>query len=186
MRRLLTTALLGATLATGAATPALADRDDVRREVREERKDKLKAQRRYDRALRRGDREEIREARRDLREERRDYARATRKWQSYGRYDHNRVDPRYGNHYADRYYRDGSNYRPRALSYDDRIYRGQDGRYYCRRSDGTTGLIVGALGGGVLGNVIAPGGSKTLGSLIGAGLGAVLGRVIDRGRAVCQ
>ena len=32
-------------------------------------------------------------------------------------------------------------YRERRLGRRDRIYRGGDGRYYCRRSDGTTGLI---------------------------------------------
>src|SRR3546814_6735570 len=41
-------------------------------------------------------------------------------------------------------------------------------------------LIIGAVGGGVLGNIIAPGDSKTLGTIIGGGLGAVIGRAIDR------
>ncbi len=58
---------------------------------------------------------------------------------------------------------------------------GCDGKYYCRRSDGTTGLIVGGIAGGVLGNVIAPGDSKTLGTVIGAIGGAVAGNAIDRG-----
>lgn len=83
-------------------------------------------------------------------------------------------------YYADDYYRDGDNYRERRLGNNDEIYRGRDGRYYCKRSDGTTGLIVGGLAGGVLGNVIAPGGSKTLGSVLGAIGGAVAGRAIDR------
>ena len=39
---------------------------------------------------------------------------------------------------------------------NDRVYRGNDGRYYCRRSDGTTGLLIGAGVGGLLGNTIAP------------------------------
>ena len=63
----------------------------------------------------------------------------------YGRYDWNRPDPAYGGYYADRYYRDDARYRERRLSRRDRIYRGSDGRYYCRRSDGTTGLIVGGM-----------------------------------------
>lgn len=94
---------------------------------------------------------------------------------------------RYGSnppYYADDYYRDGSNYRERKLGNNDKIYRGRDGRYYCERSDGTTGLIVGGLAGGVLGNVIAPGGSKTLGSVLGAIGGAVAGRAIDRNNEV--
>ncbi len=52
---------------------------------------------------------------------------------------------------------------------------------YCRRDDGTTGLIVGGVAGGVLGSIIAPGGSQTLGAIIGAGAGAIVGRAIDDG-----
>ncbi len=70
------------------------------------------------------------------------------------------------------------------MSNDERIYRGNDGRYYCRRSDGTTGLVVGAVAGGVLGNVIAPGGSKVLGTVLGGLVGGVAGRQIDRSRTV--
>src|SRR3546814_6032306 len=80
----------------------------------------------------------------------------------------------------DRYYRDGRYYGVRRLGYGDRVYRGYDGRYYCRRDDGTTGLIIGAIGGGLLGDALAPGDSRTLGVLIGGALGAVLGREIDR------
>ena len=71
--------------------------------------------------------------------------------------------------------------RERRLNDNDRVYRGQNGQYYCRRSDGTTGLIVGAIAGGVLGNIIAPGDSKTLGTVLGAIGGAVAGRAIDSG-----
>src|SRR3546814_2433193 len=42
-----------------------------------------------------------------------------------------------GGWYADDHYRDG-NYRERRLGRNDRVYRGRDGRYYCKRSDGTT------------------------------------------------
>jgi hypothetical protein len=88
---------------------------------------------------------------------------------------------------AARYYRqDDRRYRPRRLGRNDRIYRGSDDRYYCRRDDGTTGLIVGGMAGGVLGQIIAPGGSKTIGSILGAGAGALLGREIDRGDVVCR
>ena len=64
--------------------------------------------------------------------------------------------------YADQYYRDDPRYEERVLRSSDRVYVGRDGRYYCRRSDGTAGLVVGGIAGGVLGNIIAPGGSKTL------------------------
>ena len=77
-------------------------------------------------------------------------------------------------------YRDGSQYRERVLSADDRVYAGTDGRYYCRRPDGTTGLIVGAAGGGILGNVIDGGRSRTVGTLLGAAIGAVAGRAVER------
>lgn len=73
-----------------------------------------------------------------------------------------------------------------SLRDNDRIYRDRDGRYYCKKPDGSTGLIVGGLAGGVLGNVIAPGGSKTLGTLLGAGAGALTGRAIDRNSIRCK
>lgn len=103
----------------------------------------------------------------------------------WSQYDYDRPDPSYGNYYADRYHRDDPRrYNERRMSRDERVYRGQDGRYYCRRSDGTTGLIVGAVAGGVLGNVIAPGGSEVVGTILGAIGGGVAGRAIDRGREV--
>ncbi len=104
----------------------------------------------------------------------------------YSQYDYNRPDPSYGGYDAGRYYRDDQRYRERRLSRNDRVYRGQDGRYYCRRNDGTTGLIIGGLAGGVLGNVIAPGGSSTLGTILGAAGGAVAGRAIDRNGTRCR
>lgn len=73
-----------------------------------------------------------------------------------------------------------------GLSENDRIYRGNDGRYYCKRDDGTEGTIIGGLAGGVLGNIIAPGGSKTLGTILGAGAGALGGRAIDRNSVECD
>ncbi len=99
-------------------------------------------------------------------------------YQQYGSYDYNNPDPRYGGYYADKYYRSDHRYHDRALSSDDRVYRGRDGRYYCRRSDGTTGLIVGGIAGGVIGNIIAPGDSKTLGTILGAIGGAAVGAAV--------
>ena len=77
---------------------------------------------------------------------------------------------------ASRYYRDGR-YPERALTSQDEIYRGSDGRYYCKRSDGTTGLVVGAAAGGILGAIATDG---LAGPLIGGALGALVGRQIDR------
>jgi hypothetical protein len=90
-------------------------------------------------------------------------------------------DDRYENGYDPaRDYRDGPNYRERTLANDDRVYRGTDGRYYCKRSDGTTGLVLGAAGGGILGNVIDGGHSRTVGTLIGGALGALAGRAVEQ------
>lgn len=77
-------------------------------------------------------------------------------------------------------------YQRRQLRDNDQIYRDRDGRYYCKRDDGTTGTIVGALAGGVLGNIIAPGGSKTLGTILGGGAGALAGRAIDKNDVNCE
>jgi Ni/Co efflux regulator RcnB len=107
-------------------------------------------------------------------------------WQNYNRYDYNRFEPRYGNYQANRYYRDGRYYQDRRLTNSDRIYRGSNGQYYCRRNDGTTGLIIGAVGGGLLGRVIAPNGSKTLGTILGGAGGALIGRSIGRNGVRCN
>jgi hypothetical protein len=80
-------------------------------------------------------------------------------------------------------YRQGAQYQERVLSSDDRVYAGTDGRYYCRRSDGTTGLIVGAAGGGILGRVIDGGRSSTVGTLLGAAAGALAGRAVERSQS---
>lgn len=72
---------------------------------------------------------------------------------------------------------DRSYHEHRTMGPDDRVYRGHDGRYYCKRSNGTTGLVLGAVGGGVVGNAL---GGGTLGTLLGAGGGALLGRHLDK------
>ncbi|TMJ17316.1 MAG: glycine zipper 2TM domain-containing protein [Alphaproteobacteria bacterium] len=87
--------------------------------------------------------------------------------------------------YYDRYYTAGQ-YEPYALSRDDYIYRGSNGTYYCRRRDGTVGLVVGAGVGALLGNAIAPRGSNTIGTLLGAAAGAAIGSAIERGEVRCQ
>ena len=107
-------------------------------------------------------------------------------WQQYNRYDYNRFEPRFGNYQANQYYRDGRYYPDYRLTNADRIYRGSNGQYYCRRNDGTTGLIIGAIGGGLLGRVIAPNGSKTLGTILGGAGGALIGRSIGRSGVQCN
>jgi hypothetical protein len=81
---------------------------------------------------------------------------------------------------AVRYYRDDPRYQERVLTADDRVYRGSDGRYYCRRSDGTTGLVIGAGAGALLGRAIDGGRSRAGGTIVGGVLGALLGREVER------
>lgn len=81
---------------------------------------------------------------------------------------------------ASRYYHDDPRYQDRPLSSNDEVYRGSDGRYYCRRSDGTTGLVIGAGAGALLGNAIDGGRNRAGGTIVGGVLGALLGREVDR------
>jgi len=101
----------------------------------------------------------------------------------YGRGDYGWRGDRNGDWDPADHYRADRRHRERRLSRDDRIYRGHDGRYYCRRGDGSTGLVVGAIAGGLLGNAI---GGNTLSTLLGAGGGAALGNSIDRGKVRCR
>jgi len=67
-----------------------------------------------------------------------------------------------------------------------RYWQGEDGRYYCRRDNGTTGLIVGAAAGALAGRAIDTRGERTTGTILGAAAGALLGREIDRGEVRCR
>jgi len=105
---------------------------------------------------------------------------------NYRHYDYNHPDPSYGGYDPSRYYSENSRYRERQLNSGDRIYRGSDDRYYCRHSDGTTGLVVGAIVGGMLGNSIARGDSRLFGTILGAGAGAAVGSSISQSDARCR
>ncbi|MGE4324114.1 MAG: glycine zipper 2TM domain-containing protein [Sphingobium sp.] len=61
-------------------------------------------------------------------------------------------------------------------------WRGRDGRTYCRKSDGTTGLIIGGVGGALVGRAIDTRGERATGTILGAAGGALLGREIDSKR----
>lgn len=76
--------------------------------------------------------------------------------------------------------------RDQRVNNNTRIWRDNDGRYRCQRDNGTTGLLIGGVVGGVAGHEIAGGGDKLLGTVIGAGAGALLGREIDRSKARCR
>ncbi len=82
----------------------------------------------------------------------------------------------YGGSRYSRYY-DQSGY------YNGPTWRGQDGRLYCRRSNGTTGMIIGAGAGALVGRAIDNRGSRATGTILGAVAGALIGREVQRSRA---
>lgn len=76
--------------------------------------------------------------------------------------------------------------------YAYREWRGKDGRTYCRKPNGTTGIIVGGIAGALVGRTIDTRGDRAAGTLLGAAAGALAGREIDRSnvnnnrKRVCQ
>lgn len=164
----------GAALAAaGAAAPALADDDwRDRREWRDDRRDESRA---YARGYRDGMRAD----------DRRERYRGNRHggpvaWQPYA--NGSRWDDNSGYRYDNRY----PVYRSASASRSQPYWWGPNGQVHCRKPDGTAGLVVGALAGGTLGNVLAREGDKRLGSVIGGTLGAVLGNEIAKGNARCR
>ena len=65
-------------------------------------------------------------------------------------------------------------------TYHGKTWRGSDGRVYCRKPNGTTGLIVGGAAGVLAGRAIDSRGSRTTGTVLGAAVGALLGRHVQR------
>jgi hypothetical protein len=76
--------------------------------------------------------------------------------------------------------------RDQRVNGNTRVWRGDDGRYYCKKDNGTTGLLIGAAVGGLAGHEIAGNGDKLLGTIIGGGAGALIGREIDRDKYRCR
>jgi outer membrane lipoprotein SlyB len=70
--------------------------------------------------------------------------------------------------------------------YQGKTWRDSQGRIRCKRSNGTTGLIVGAAGGALLGRAIDTRGERLTGTAIGAAAGALLGRKVQRSRSRCR
>ena len=64
--------------------------------------------------------------------------------------------------------------------YSGPTWRGRDGRYYCRRSNGTTGLLIGGAAGALLGRAVDNSRSHTTGTVVGAVAGALVGREVER------
>jgi hypothetical protein len=65
-------------------------------------------------------------------------------------------------------------------TYRGKAWRGSDGRIYCKKPNGTTGLIVGAAGGALAGRAIDSRGSRATGTILGAAVGALVGRHVER------
>lgn len=72
--------------------------------------------------------------------------------------------------------------RDRDRDYRGREWRGRDGRTYCKKSNGTTGLIIGGAAGALAGRAVDTRGERTTGTLLGAAGGALLGKSIDSKR----
>lgn len=70
--------------------------------------------------------------------------------------------------------------------YQGKVWRDSSGRLRCKRSDGTTGLIVGAAGGALVGRAIDTHGERATGTILGAAAGALLGREIERSHYRCR
>ena len=70
--------------------------------------------------------------------------------------------------------------------YKGRVWQDSNGRYSCKRPDGTVGLIVGGAGGALIGRAIDTKGERATGTIIGAAAGALIGRKIDRSRVKCR
>lgn len=67
--------------------------------------------------------------------------------------------------------------------YKYREWRGRDGRTYCRKKDGTVGLVIGAAGGALVGRAIDTRGERGTGTILGAAAGALVGREVARKRS---
>jgi len=74
----------------------------------------------------------------------------------------------------------------RTHYYQGKTWRDSHGRLRCHRSNGTTGLIVGAAGGALVGRAIDTHGERATGTILGAVGGALVGRAVERRRVVCR
>lgn len=70
--------------------------------------------------------------------------------------------------------------------YNGKVWRDSQGRLRCKRPNGTTGLIVGAAGGALVGRAIDTRGERATGTILGAAAGALIGREVERSRQRCR
>ncbi len=98
----------------------------------------------------------------------------------YDRYDrYDRRDDRRGGRYDRRDDRYGGHYEP--ISRNTSVWRGNDGRTYCRKKDGTTGLLIGGAAGALIGRELDGRGDRAMGTVLGAAAGALLGKRVAQG-----
>jgi len=71
-------------------------------------------------------------------------------------------------------------------TYEGKVWRDSQGRLRCTRPNGTTGLIVGAAGGALVGRAIDTHGDRATGTILGAAAGALLGRRVERKATHCR
>ena len=74
----------------------------------------------------------------------------------------------------------------RTHYYQGKVWRDSRGRLRCHRPNGTTGLIVGAAGGALVGRAIDTHGERATGTILGAAAGALIGRSVERSRVRCR
>lgn len=70
--------------------------------------------------------------------------------------------------------------------YRGKVWKDSQGRYRCKRPDGTTGLIVGGAAGALVGRAVDTKGERATGTILGAAAGALLGRSVERSRSRCR
>jgi uncharacterized protein YcfJ len=71
---------------------------------------------------------------------------------------------------------------PASAGHQYREWQGRDGRTYCRKRDGTVGLVVGGAAGALVGRAVDTRGERATGTILGAAAGALLGREVARKR----
>ena len=70
--------------------------------------------------------------------------------------------------------------------YTGKVWHDSQGRLRCKRPNGTTGLIIGAAGGALVGRAIDTHGERATGTILGAAAGALIGRSVERSRVRCR
>ncbi len=74
----------------------------------------------------------------------------------------------------------GRYYEPRRVSRAATSGAGATGRYYCKRGNGTIGLVLGAAGRRVAGRAIDTNGERATGTILGAAASALLIREVEK------